>query len=140
MHGVSAVIPILGETDVLARDVSIVPGTLVPAFEFYFPPPIMAGHIVTCIVDLRLRCEGIFIYYSPGRYLVTAKKKKEITNEYIYACMYVRVTLILQHVSLMILQGMLMPFLVVPTAVEAVSATLAYCPDGMRETGQIGRL
>ena len=32
--------------------------------------------------------------------------------------MYVRVTLTLQHVPLLTLEGMMMPFLVVPTAVE----------------------
>ena len=33
-------------TDVLAQDVSIVPGTTAPAFGLCFPPPVMAGHIV----------------------------------------------------------------------------------------------
>ena len=32
------------------------------------------------------------------------------------------------------------PFLVVPTAVETASATLAQCPDGARETSQIRQL
>ena len=47
-----------------------------------------------------------------------------------------RVTLILQHVSLLTLEGMLMSPLAVPTAVETASATLAQCPDGARETSQ----
>ena len=47
---------------------------------------------------------------------------------------YVRATLTLQHVSLLTLKGVRMPFLAVPTAaVETVSATLAQCPDGGRE-------
>ena len=36
----------------------------------------------------------------------------------VHVCMYVRVKLTLQHVSLLTLAGMIMPFLVVPTAVE----------------------
>ena len=39
MHGVGAAIPIHGETNVLARDGSIVLGTIVPAFGFCCPPP-----------------------------------------------------------------------------------------------------
>ena len=35
-----------------------------------------------------------------------------------YACMYVRVTLSLQYVSLLTLEGMIVLFLFVPTAVE----------------------
>ena len=35
-------------------------------------------------------------------------------------CMYVRVTLTLQHVSLLTLEDMIMSFLVVPTAVETI--------------------
>ena len=41
------------ETDVLAHNVSIVPGTRIPAFGFRFPPPIMAGHIVQHLVECR---------------------------------------------------------------------------------------
>ena len=48
MHVVGAAITIHGE---LVRDVSIVPGTVVPAFGFYFPPPIMAGHIVQQLAE-----------------------------------------------------------------------------------------
>ena len=33
-------------TDVLARDVLIVPGTTTPAFGFCFSPAVMAGHSV----------------------------------------------------------------------------------------------
>ena len=62
-------------------------------------------------------------------------------NEYMYACMYVHVTLTLRHVSLLSLKGMLTPFLVVvPTAVETASATLGQYPDGARETSQIRQL
>ena len=56
------------------------------------------------------------------------------------ACLYVRVTLTLQHVSLLTLKGMLMSFLVVSTAVETASATLAQYPDVARETSQIRQL
>ena len=55
-------------------------------------------------------------------------------------CLYVRVTLTLQYVSLLALEGMLMRLVVVPTAVETASATLAQCPDGVRETSQIHQL
>ena len=55
------------------------------------------------------------------------------------AYMYARVTLTLPHVSLA-LEGKLMPFLVVPTAVETTSATFAQCPDGARETSQMREL
>ena len=48
--------------------------------------------------------------------------------------MYVRVALTRQQVSLLTLEGMLMPLLVVPTAVETASATPAQCPDGARES------
>ena len=55
--------------------------------------------------------------------------------------LYVRVTLTLQHVSLLTLVGMLiMSFLIVHTAVETASATLAQCPDGARETSQTRHL
>ena len=46
----------------------------------------------------------------------------------------------LQHVSLLPLEGMLISFLVVPTAVETAFATLAQCPDGARERSQIRQL
>ena len=50
-------------------------------------------------------------------------------------------TLTLQHVSLLALEGMLIPFLVVPTtAVETAFATLAQCPDRVREKSQIRQL
>ena len=88
---------------------------------------------VTCIVEFWLCCEGALYYY------VTAKKKRR-SYERVHACLYVCVTFTLQHISLLTLGGMLMPFLVVPTAVETTSATLAQCPDGARETFQIRQL
>ena len=80
-------------------------------------------------------CEGVLYYY----YYVTAKKKKR-SYERVHVCLYVRVTLTLQHVSLLTLEGMLKSFLVVSTAAETTSATLAQCPDGARETSQIRQL
>ena len=72
MHGVGAEIPIkrrgtalfclffsqyfcadLAGTNVLAHDVSIVPGNRVPVFGFCFPPPIMAGHILQHLAESR---------------------------------------------------------------------------------------
>ena len=46
----------------------------------------------------------------------------------------------LHHVSLLTLEGMRIPFLVVSIAVETASATLALCPDGAREASQIREL
>ena len=40
-------------TDVLAQDVSIVPGTTAPAFGLCFPPPVMAGHIVQHLAECK---------------------------------------------------------------------------------------
>ncbi|CAM9718774.1 unnamed protein product [Laminaria digitata] len=40
-------------TDVLAHDVSIVPGAGVPAFGFCFPPPVMAGHVVQHLAECK---------------------------------------------------------------------------------------
>ena len=40
-------------TDVLAQDVSIVPGTTVPAFGFCFPPPVVAGHTVQHLAECK---------------------------------------------------------------------------------------
>ena len=65
---------------------------------------------ITCIMGFWLCCEGILCCY------VTAEKKR--SYERVHACMYSRVTLTLQHVSLLTLEDMIMPFLVVPTAVE----------------------
>ena len=80
------------------------------------------GGRATCIVELWLCCEGVLYCY------VTAKEHRR-SYERVHVCLYVRVTLTLQHVSLVTLEGMLiMPFLVVPAAVEAASATLAQCP------------
>ena len=60
-----------------------------------------------------------------------AAKQKRRSYERVHVCLYVCVTLTLRHVSLLTLEGMLMLFLVVPTAaVETASATLAQCPDG----------
>ena len=56
------------------------------------------------------------------------------------ACLYVRATVTLQHVSLLTLEGMRIPFLVVPTAENMASATPAQCQDGARETFQIRQL
>ena len=39
------------ETDVLAQDVSIVPGTTAPAFGFGFLPLVLAGHIVQHLAE-----------------------------------------------------------------------------------------
>ena len=61
-------------------------------------------------------------------------------HERVHVCLYVRVTITLQHVSLLTLEGKLMPFLVVSTAVETTSATLSQCPDRARETSQIRQL
>ena len=63
------------------------------------------------------------------------RKNEQDMNEYICAC-NVRVTPTLRHVSLLTLEDMLIPFLVVPTTVGTASATLAQCPDGARETYQ----
>ena len=79
-----------------------------------------------------LCCESVLYYY------VTAKKKR--SYERVHVCLYVRVTFTLQYVSLLTLEGMLIPFLVVPTAVETAPATLAQCPDGARETSPIRQL
>ena len=43
---------------------------------------------------------------------------KNIIYERVHLCMYVRVTLILQHISLLTLEGMVMIFLAVHTAVD----------------------
>ena len=40
-------------TDVLAQDVSIVPGTTVPTLGSRFPPPVMAGHIVRHLAECK---------------------------------------------------------------------------------------
>ena len=54
-------------------------------------------------------------------------------NEYMYTCTPVCARY--AHPRLLLtLEGMLVPFLVVPTAVEVAYATLAQCPDGARET------
>ena len=77
MHGVGAVIPIHGETDVLARDVSIVPGTRVPAFGFCFPPSIVAEHIVQNMAEGKTRAIVILpdvkAYWFPLVRLATVK-------------------------------------------------------------------
>ena len=78
--------------------------------------------------------KGVSYFY------VTAKKKNKLWTS-TCICLYVRVTLTLQHVFLLTLEGMLMYYLVMPTAaVEAASATLAQCPDGTREISQIRQL
>ena len=51
-------------------------------------------------------------------YYVTAKEKR--SYERVHVCLYVRVTLTLQHVSLLTLEG-IVSSLVVPTAVETAS-------------------
>ena len=48
--------------DVFAHDVSIVPGTRIPAFGFCFPPPIMARHIVQRLVE----CRAHVVVFLPG--------------------------------------------------------------------------
>ena len=48
---------------------------------------------------------------------VIAKKWRRI-YERVHTCMYVGATLTLQHVSFLTLEGMNIPFLVVPTAVK----------------------
>ena len=68
--------------------------------------------LVTCIVEFWYCYEGIL--YS----FVIAKKKRSRSYERVHVCTYVRVTLVVQHISLMTLEGMITPFLVVPTAVE----------------------
>ena len=42
-------------TDVFAHDVSLVPGTSVPAFGFCFPPPITAGYTVQHLAECEAR-------------------------------------------------------------------------------------
>ena len=57
------------ETDVLAQDVSIVPGTRAPAFGFCFSPPVMADHVVQHLVERKthafVRRPDIKAYGSP---------------------------------------------------------------------------
>ena len=89
---------------------------------------------VTCIVEVWLCCEDVLHYH------VTAKKKRRTSYERVHVCLYVRVTFTLQHVSLLTLEGTIMPFFVVPTAAETASATLAQCPDWAREISQIRQL
>ena len=48
-------------TDVLAQDVSIVLDTTVPAFGFWFPPPVMAGHTV----QHRAECKAHAVVLLP---------------------------------------------------------------------------
>ena len=69
---------------------------------------------VTGIVECWLWCEGVLYSY------VTAEKKRR-RYEGVHVCMYVRVTLILHHIPLLTLEGMIVPFLVVPTAAETRS-------------------
>ena len=75
MHGVGAAIPIHGKTDALARDVSIVPGTI--AFRYCFPPPIMAGHIVQYLAECKARAVVILpdakAYWFPSVRLATVR-------------------------------------------------------------------
>ena len=56
-------------TDVLAQDVSIVPGTAAPAFGFCFPPPVMAGHIVQHLTECEAHAvvllPDVKAYWSP---------------------------------------------------------------------------
>ena len=65
---------------------------------------------VICVFEFWLCCDDVCSSY------VAAKRKR--IYEQVHVCMYVRVTLTLQHVLLLTLEGMMMPFLVVPTAVE----------------------
>ena len=60
--------------DVLAQDVSRVPGIGEPAFGFVSPPPVMAGHLVQHLAeckargDYRARHTGILVPPSAGSY------------------------------------------------------------------------
>ena len=49
------------EAEVLAHDVSIVPGTKVPAFGFRFSPTIMAGHSTQHLAE----CEASAVICRP---------------------------------------------------------------------------
>ena len=64
-----------------------------------------------------LCCEVVLYCY------VTAKNRR--SSERVHVCMYVRVTLTLQRVSMLTLEGIIthLPFLVVPTAVETNEPT-----------------
>ena len=64
-------------TDVFAQDVSIVPGTRVPAFGFCFPPPIMAGHLVQHLAECKAHAvvllPDVKAYWFPLLQLATVR-------------------------------------------------------------------
>ena len=66
-------------TDVLAHDVSIVPGTRVLAFGFCFPPPVMAGHIVQLLAECEARAVVVLLDVEAYRFpLVQPAKVRSI--------------------------------------------------------------
>ena len=64
-------------TDVLAQDVSIVPGTTAPAFGLCFPPPVMAGHIVQHLAECKAHAvvllPNVKAYWFPVAQLAAVK-------------------------------------------------------------------
>lgn len=64
-------------TDVLAHDVSVVPGSRVPAVGFCFPPPIMAGHIVQHLAECKAHAvvllPDVKAYWFPLMQLATVR-------------------------------------------------------------------
>ena len=64
-------------TDVLAQHVSIVLGTIAPAFGFCFPPPVMAGHIVQHLAECKAHAvvllPNVKAYWFPVAQLAAVK-------------------------------------------------------------------
>ena len=73
-----------------------------------------ADSSVTCIVKFWLCCEEEAFCIRMG----TAKKNRRINEQVHCVCMNVRVTITLQHVLLLTLEGLVVPFLVVLPAVD----------------------
>lgn len=65
-------------SDVLAQDVSLVPGADTLAFGFCFPPPIMAGHVVQHLAECRAHAvvvlPDIKAYWFPRVQLATVRE------------------------------------------------------------------